>query len=179
MVVSDISEHRLVMLFTKELTNPLRIWVKDFKPHTISEAIVRTRDMGDSALKKGNPSLDNDTRRELMRKNLFFSYRDPWVPVHKCMGKVEIHYIEVVVDSVDSEEEDQDKGSTSSEEEASHEEEQPPWIPPTPIGTHPPVAPQPPEQANVGKPTKGGVIATLSGVPKYDTLWMRATIQGQ
>jgi hypothetical protein len=34
------------------------------------------------------------------------------------MGKGEIHYIEVVVDNVDSEEEEQDSGSTSSEEDS-------------------------------------------------------------
>jgi hypothetical protein len=49
--ISDISEHRFVMLFTEALTEPLRDWVKDFKPHTLQEAIVRTRDMGDSTLK--------------------------------------------------------------------------------------------------------------------------------
>jgi hypothetical protein len=46
-----------------------------------------------------------------MRKKLFFSYRDPWVPGHKCMGKGEIHYIEVAADNMDSEEEEQDSGS--------------------------------------------------------------------
>jgi hypothetical protein len=95
------------------------------------------------------------------------------------MGKGEIHYIEVAADSVDSEEEEQDSGSTSSEEESTQVEEQPPHRPPTPIGAHPPVVPQPPEQANRRKPTKGGVITTLSGVPRYDTLWIRGTIQGQ
>jgi hypothetical protein len=49
--VSDISEHRLLMLFTEALTEPLRGWVKAFKPHTLQEAIVRTRDMGYSTLK--------------------------------------------------------------------------------------------------------------------------------
>jgi hypothetical protein len=39
--------------------------------------------------------------------------------------------------------------------------------------------PQPHEQANRQKPAKGGVIATLSGVPRYDTLQIRGTIQGQ
>jgi hypothetical protein len=92
------------------------------------------------------------------------------------MGKGEIHYIEVARDSVDSEEEEQDNISTSSEEEPSQAEEKPPRRPPTPAGTHPPVAPQPPEQANAQKPTKGGVIATLSGVPRYDTLQIRGTI---
>jgi hypothetical protein len=58
-----------------------------------------------------------------MRKNLCFSYRDPWVPGHRCMRKGEIHYIEVVVDNVESEEEEQDSGSTSSKEESALAEE--------------------------------------------------------
>jgi hypothetical protein len=113
-----------------------------------------------------------------MRKKLCFSCKDPWVPSHKCMGNGEIHYIEVTADSVFSDEEEHDSGSTSSEEESTHAEEQPPHRPPTPTGTHPPVVQQPPEQANKWKPTKGGVIATLSGVPKYDTLQIKGTIQG-
>jgi hypothetical protein len=95
------------------------------------------------------------------------------------MRKGEIHYIEVATDNVDSEEEEQDSGSTSSEEESAPTEEQPPHRPSTPAGAHPPVVPQPPEQANRRKPTKGGVIATLSGVPRYDTLCIRGIIQGQ
>jgi hypothetical protein len=111
--VSDISEHGLV-IFTEALTEPLRGWVKDFKPQTLQEAIVRTRDMGESVMKpktftkpfvpqrdkdhknpqrewKGKPKLNDDTRRELMRKKLCFSYRDPWLPRHRCMGKGQIH----------------------------------------------------------------------------------------
>jgi hypothetical protein len=95
------------------------------------------------------------------------------------MGKGEIHYIEVAADSMDSEEEDQDSESTSSEEESTPTEEHPPCRPPTPIGSHPPVVPQPPKQANRRKPAKGGVIATLSGVPRYDTLYIKGIIQGQ
>jgi hypothetical protein len=82
-----------------------------------------------------------------MRKNLCFSCRDPWIPGHKCMGKGEFHYIEVAADSVDSEDK-QDNGSTSSEEELAPAEEKPPRRPPTPAGSHPPVVPQPPKQAN-------------------------------
>jgi hypothetical protein len=78
-----------------------------------------------------------------MRKKLFFSYRDPWVLGHRCMGKGEIHYIEVETDSVDSEEEEKDSGSISSEEEFAPAEEKPPRRPPTPVGAHPPVVPQP------------------------------------
>jgi hypothetical protein len=126
-VVSYISKNILVMLFIEALTKPLRGWVKAFNPHTLYEAIVCTKDMGDSVLKpktftkpfvaqrdgdqkntqrewKGNPKLDDDTRRELMRKNLFFSCRDPWVLGNKCMGKGHIHYIDV---ESGSEEEDE------------------------------------------------------------------------
>jgi hypothetical protein len=53
-----------------------------------------------------------------MRKKLFFSCKDPWVLDHKCMGKGEIHYIEVAAYNVDREEEEKDSGSTSSEEES-------------------------------------------------------------
>jgi hypothetical protein len=49
--MTDISEHRLVMLFTEGLTEPLRGWVKAFKPHTLQDAILCTRDMGDSVQK--------------------------------------------------------------------------------------------------------------------------------
>jgi hypothetical protein len=34
-VVTDISEPRLIMLFTEGLTEPLRGWVKAYKPHTL------------------------------------------------------------------------------------------------------------------------------------------------
>ena len=33
--VTDISEHRLVMLFTEGLAEPLRRWVKDFRTTTL------------------------------------------------------------------------------------------------------------------------------------------------
>jgi hypothetical protein len=119
------------MLFTEGLTEPLRGWVKAYRPHTLQDAILRTRDLADSTPKtkpfskpfipqrdrdrkpfqrewKGKEKLDDETRRELMRKKLCFTCKDPWVPGHRCMGKGEIHYIEVAADSVDSEEEEQD-----------------------------------------------------------------------
>jgi hypothetical protein len=137
--------------------------VKAYRPHTLQDAILGTRDLADSTPKtkpfskpfvpqrdrdrkpfqrewKGKEKLDDDTRQELMRKNLCFTSKDPWVPDHRCMGKREIHYIEVAAYSVDSEEE-QDGDSTSSEEEPSQAEEQHPWRSPTPVGTQPPVVP--------------------------------------
>jgi hypothetical protein len=49
--VTDISEPRLIMLFTEGLTEPLRGWVKAYKPHTLQDAILRTRDLVDSVSK--------------------------------------------------------------------------------------------------------------------------------
>jgi hypothetical protein len=107
----------------------LRGWVKAYRPPTLQDAILRTRDLADSVPKtktfskpfvpqrdqdrkpfqrewKGKEKLDDETRRELMRKKLCLSCRDPWVPGHRCMGKGEIHYIQVATDSMDSEEEE-------------------------------------------------------------------------
>jgi hypothetical protein len=40
--VTDISQPRLIMLFTKGLTEPLRGWVKAYKPPTLQDAILCT-----------------------------------------------------------------------------------------------------------------------------------------
>lgn len=44
-MVTDISEQQLVMLFIEGLTEPLRGWVKAFKPDSLQDAIMKTRDM--------------------------------------------------------------------------------------------------------------------------------------
>jgi hypothetical protein len=41
-MVIDIYEQRLVMQFMEGLAEPLRGWVKAFKPNTIHEAIMKT-----------------------------------------------------------------------------------------------------------------------------------------
>jgi hypothetical protein len=38
----DISEQRLVVLFTKGLSEPLHGWVNAFKPETLQDAIIKT-----------------------------------------------------------------------------------------------------------------------------------------
>jgi hypothetical protein len=60
-----------------------------------------------------------------MRRKLCFTCKDPWVLGHRCMGKGQIHYIEVVADSDEEEQGShaQDSDSTSSEEEPLHEED--------------------------------------------------------
>jgi hypothetical protein len=50
--VIDISEQRLVMLFTEGLVEPLKGWVKDFRPPTLQDAIRKTQDMVDTTVIK-------------------------------------------------------------------------------------------------------------------------------
>ena len=54
-MVSDISESRLIMLFTEALSEPLRRWVKDYRPITLLDAINRTLDLQDSMPKNKLP----------------------------------------------------------------------------------------------------------------------------
>ena len=130
--------------------------MKAYRPTTLQDSILLTRDLENSVPKtktfskpffpqrdrdrnpfqkewKGKEKLDDETRQELMRKKLCFNCRDPWVLGHRCMGKGEIHYIEVAADNVDSEEEEQDSGSTSSKEESAPTEEHLPCRPLTPL----------------------------------------------
>jgi hypothetical protein len=46
-VVTDISEPRLIMLFTEWLTEPLRGWMKAYRPHTLQDSILCTRDLAE------------------------------------------------------------------------------------------------------------------------------------
>jgi hypothetical protein len=46
-VVIEISEPWLIMLFTEGLIEPLRGWVKFYMPHTLQDAILCTRDLED------------------------------------------------------------------------------------------------------------------------------------
>ena len=42
-MVTDVSESRLTMLFTEAFTEPLQGWVKAYKPLTLQDAISRAR----------------------------------------------------------------------------------------------------------------------------------------
>jgi hypothetical protein len=42
MAVKDISKPRLIMLFTEGLIEPLRGWVKAYRPPTLQNYILRT-----------------------------------------------------------------------------------------------------------------------------------------
>ena len=85
-----------------------------------------------------------------MRRNkLCFTCQEPWVPGHRCPGKAKAHYIEVYSDS----DEDDYEQEATEELRAAEEESQ---------------------QGDTPK----GVIATLSGVPRFHTLRVRGVVQG-
>jgi hypothetical protein len=128
-MVQDMSPIRLMMLFTEGLMEPLKGWVKAFKPTNLQEAIWKTRDLGPAAkpkfvprpplnsggrdqrppmnqggrdpkgLDRGRGRVDENTRRELRQKQLCFTCKEPWNPTHKCMGRGQVHYIEVTSDN--------------------------------------------------------------------------------
>jgi hypothetical protein len=147
------------MLFTEFLSEPLHGWVKAFKPKTLPDAIIRTRDMEDAISKTkffskpfippknkekkpqkegtSKEKLDEATRNELRRKNLCFDCKHPWETGHRCVGKGKAHYIEVLSNS---EEEEEAKLVQGDEQDKSTDM-------------------QPHEEV------KSGAIATLSGVP--------------
>ena len=160
------------MLCTKASTEPLRGWVKAYKPPTLQDAISRARDLQDSVPKNRFPLktnfsvrdkdkkpfqqdfskntwLDDDTRKDLRRKKLCFTSQEPWDPGHRCTEKAKAHYIEVYSDS---EGEDCEQETTEELRAA--------------------------EQESLQGDTPEGVIATLSGVPRFHTLRVRGVVQG-
>ena len=58
-MVTDISESRLIILFTEALTEPLQGWVKSYRPTTLEDAIRRTRDVEDVVTKNRFPPRNN------------------------------------------------------------------------------------------------------------------------
>jgi hypothetical protein len=62
-MVTDISKARLVMLFTEGLAEPLRGWVKAYKPTTLQDVVGRARDLQESVPKtKFTPRPDFPTK---------------------------------------------------------------------------------------------------------------------
>ena len=52
---------------------------------------------------RGRGRMDENTRRELRRKKLFYTCKESWDPSHKCMGRGKAHYIEVTSDNEEDE----------------------------------------------------------------------------
>ena len=120
MLVTDISERRLVVLFMDGLSEPLRGWVKGHDPTTLQEVTKKARDLApssfrsrfqhrDSYMKKDKEKdkkivhkdaqpkrdhLDNDTLNDLRKKKLCFHCREPWDLSHKCPLKDKVNQME-------------------------------------------------------------------------------------
>ena len=93
--------------------------------------------------------LDEDTRKDLRRKKLCFTCQEPWVLGHRCAGNAKAHYIEVYSDSDEEDYEQEATEELRATKEESHQGD-----------------------------TPEGVIATLSGVPRFHTLRVRGVVQG-
>ena len=73
-MVTNVSESRLTMLFTKALMEPLRGWVKAYKPPTLQDAISRARDLQDSIPRIGSfskPTFLLGTRTRNLSSRMF------------------------------------------------------------------------------------------------------------
>ena len=51
-LVTDVSERRILVLFMDGLADPLRGWIKALNPPTLQEAIKKARDMDSSSASK-------------------------------------------------------------------------------------------------------------------------------
>ena len=173
-MVIDISESRMILLFTQGLVETLRGLVKSYRPTTLQEVVSRTRDLQDEIprtkyplrpsmpLKFKNkrpmvrkfPSLGNKyysykDQDESSRKNICFSYQETLVSGHKCV-KGKAHYIEVFSKSDEEMVEEDEK--EDGEYETAKEEEQ--------------------------LPQTNSKIAVLNGVPRFHTFRLKGVLQG-
>jgi hypothetical protein len=101
--------------------------------------------------------MDETSRREYRRKHLCFTSKEPWDTTHKCMGRGKSHYIEVISD--DDEEEDLEHIQNMEANPIENEYEK--------DGDHDVTT------------NKKVTIASISGVPKFNTFGMRGVLQGQ
>jgi hypothetical protein len=157
------------------------------KPTTLQDAIWRTRDLGLAAKPKfvprpplntggrdqrppmnpggrdprgfdrGRGRLDENTRRELRRKQLCFTCKEPWNPSHKCMGRGQVHYIEVTSNNEEEEDFDQIQNMEADTTETTEEE----------------------TTGHDSTTEEKATLASISGVPKYNTFRMRGVLQRQ
>ena len=88
-----------------------------------------------------------NTKRELRRKQLCFTCKEPWNPAHKCMGRGQVHYIEVTSNNKEEEEINQIQNIEAETIETTEEEI---------IG-----------QDSTAE--EKATLASISGVPKYNT----------
>jgi hypothetical protein len=106
---------------------------------------------------EGRGRMAENTRRELRRKQICFTCKEPWNPSHKCMGRGQVHYIEVTSNN----EEEEDCGQIQNIEAETTETAEEEVL----------------EQNSTAE--GNGTLASISGVPKFNTFRMRGVLQGQ
>jgi hypothetical protein len=55
-MVTNVSEHRLIMLFIEGISKPLHVWFKAFKLASLQDSIIRMCDKEDAVPKNKFPS---------------------------------------------------------------------------------------------------------------------------
>lgn len=102
----------------KVYLKPLKGLVKAFDPSSLQKAIMRSLKLKTSIAKskiqskappskntfqevftqsKNMPSKkEEETKNDLRWKKLCFTCKKPWEPGHKCLGRGQVHYIEVI-----------------------------------------------------------------------------------
>lgn len=140
-MVPDMPQKRITMLFVEGPNDRLKGLVKAHRPNSLDDAIGLAMDLEVSAPyqphkkeyrpwkaeKKGpnqqrntsfnqprsTPSkADQESRNELRRKKLCFSSKEPWEPGHRCLGKGKLYLIEVHSKDEDESEEMVEKDNT-------------------------------------------------------------------
>ena len=64
MLVTNISERRLVVLFMDELSDPLRGWVKGHDPTTLQEATKKAHDLAPSSFRSRFQHRDSHMKKD-------------------------------------------------------------------------------------------------------------------
>lgn len=170
--VPDVLDKRLMFFFIEGLSDSFQGLVRVLEPATLEEAIRRALNLEDSTKNKpmiknvsmGQPKKPSHeitpqplklplqspemSKNELRRRGLCYYCKGPWVDGHRCRGKGKIHYIEVFFD--DDAKEGEDKFFFDEEV---HVEA-------------------------LGGGHSGSTLTTLSGAPRYHSLYIRGDLYG-
>jgi hypothetical protein len=101
--------------------------------------------------------MDENTRGELRRKKICFTCKELWNTSHKCMGRGQVHYIEVNLDNEEEEDFNQIQNMEAGTSKTTEED----------------------TTGQDSTAEEKSTLASISGVPKYNTFRMRGVLQGK
>jgi hypothetical protein len=85
-MVTDVLEHRLIVIFIEGLSKPLRGWVKAFKPFSLQDSIISTCNMEDAIPKNFFSSKTFLPQKNKDNK----SFQKEWSGKDKMVGEMRI-----------------------------------------------------------------------------------------